>query len=119
MLRGARSRRAAACLRLFRRRAGAAISGQAAHQGRSAPDRGQHCEAAGTLSDVGVCRFHFDLNQIAELPESATEARSRLGDNAMSSAAGFPHSVAVALGLLFSFALSLLVLVAFGGLSLF
>ena len=51
------------------------------------------------LSDVGVCRFHFDLNQIAELPESATEARSRLGDNAMSSAAGFPHSVAVALGL--------------------
>jgi hypothetical protein len=70
------------------------------------------------LSDVGVCRFHFDLNQIAELPESATEARSRLGDNAMSSAAGFPHSVAVALGL-FSFALSLLVLVAFGGLSLF
>jgi len=71
------------------------------------------------LSDVGVCRFHFDLNQIAELPESATEARSRLGDNAMSSAAGFPHSVAVALGLLFSFALSLLVLVAFGGLSLF
>ena len=70
------------------------------------------------LSDVGVCRFHFDLNQIAELPESATEARC-LGDNAMSSAAGFPHSVAVALGLLFSFALSLLVLVAFGGLSLF
>jgi hypothetical protein len=37
----------------------------------------------------------------------------------MSHAAGFPHAVAVGLGLIFSFALSLLVLVAFGGLSLF
>jgi hypothetical protein len=37
----------------------------------------------------------------------------------MSDAAGFPHAVAVALGLIFSFALSVLVLVAFGGLSLF
>jgi hypothetical protein len=37
----------------------------------------------------------------------------------MSHAAGFPHGVAVVLGLIFSFALSLLVLVAFGGLSLF
>ena len=33
----------------------------------------------------------------------------------MSNDAGFPHAVAVALGLIFSFALSLLVLVAVGG----
>jgi hypothetical protein len=37
----------------------------------------------------------------------------------MSNAEGFPHAVVVGLGLIFSFALSLLVLVAFGGLSLF
>jgi hypothetical protein len=37
----------------------------------------------------------------------------------MSNAEGFPHTVAVGLGLIFSFALSLLLLVAFGGLSLF
>jgi hypothetical protein len=37
----------------------------------------------------------------------------------MSDAAGFPHAVAVGLGLFFCFALSLLVLVAFGGPSLF
>jgi hypothetical protein len=37
----------------------------------------------------------------------------------MSNAAGFPHGVAVGLGLFFSFALSLLVLIVFGGLSLF
>ena len=36
----------------------------------------------------------------------------------MLDAAGFPHAVAVALGLILSFALSLLVLVAFSGLSL-
>jgi len=37
----------------------------------------------------------------------------------MSHSVGFPHSVAVGLGLIFSFALSLLVLIAFGDVSLF
>jgi hypothetical protein len=37
----------------------------------------------------------------------------------MSHSEGFPHAVAVGLGLIFSFALSLLALVAFGGVSLF
>jgi hypothetical protein len=37
----------------------------------------------------------------------------------MSDDAGFPHAIAVGLGLIFSFALSLLVLIAFGGMSLF
>jgi hypothetical protein len=37
----------------------------------------------------------------------------------MSHSEGFPYSIAVGLGLIFSFALSLLVLVAFGGVSLF
>jgi hypothetical protein len=37
----------------------------------------------------------------------------------MSNAAGFPHAVAVGLGLFFSFAFSLLALIVFGGLSLF
>jgi hypothetical protein len=37
----------------------------------------------------------------------------------MSHIEGFPHAIAVGLGLVFSFALSLFVLVAFGGVSLF
>jgi len=37
----------------------------------------------------------------------------------MSNGAGFSHAIAVELGLIFSFALSLLVLIAFGGMSLF
>jgi hypothetical protein len=37
----------------------------------------------------------------------------------MSDSVGFPHVVAVGLGLIFSFAVSLIVLIAFGGVSLF
>jgi len=64
-------------------------------------------------------RFHFDLDQIAKPPESGNNEFSKAWEKTMSYSEGFPHAIAVGLGLIFSFAVSLLVLVAFGGISLF
>src|SRR5262249_32942616 len=72
-------RRPEACLRQLRGRAGAAPSGEAAQQGRSAADRSENRQAAGAAEPVPLNHLQFRRCMVGTLPPDTVEQSAAPG----------------------------------------